>query len=209
MGSSIFFKYPPDFNFGGKKVLNAGCGFSKFMKPNIVNLDAFDNCKPNAVADLNGPLPFADETFDLVIANHIMEHLTNFWGCFNEFSRVLKTGGRLEIWVPADGSDSQLGFRDHVRIVNLCSFYGTDGTSRGIGNAWAQNELEKYEPCRYMRINHVKKNLMPKRWLKWSPKFIQSFAMEHLRNTIFESGYFFDKISKGDLNINEYGNNTI
>ena len=204
MGSSVFFKYAPDFDFAGKKVLNAGCGFSKFIKKNVVNLDAFDTCKPDVLADLNKPLPFADETFDHVIANHIMEHLDNFWGAFNELSRVLKTGGELEIWVPGDGSDSQLGFRDHVRIVNMCSFYGTEGTSRGIGNAWAQAELNKNEPCRYMKIQCVQKHLQPKWWIQKAPTFVQMWMIEHLRNITFESGYFFRKLSKGELE-DEYG----
>lgn len=208
MGSSIFFKYPPDHSFGGKKVLNAGCGFAKFLKPNITNLDAFDTCKPDIKADLNKKLPIPDETYDIVLANHIMEHLSNFWGCFNELSRVLKTGGTLEIWVPGDGSDSQLGFRDHVRIVNLCSFYGTEGTSRGVGNAWAQNELNKLEPCRYMKVQHVQKHLMPKKWIKHAPEWVQRWMIDHLRNITFESGYFFKKLAKGELQ-DEYGHKPI
>lgn len=208
MGSSVFLKYSPDYDFGGKKVLNAGCGFSKFMKPNIVNLDAFDTCKPDVVADLNGKLPFEDQTFDYIIANHIMEHLENFWGAFNELSRVLKTGGTLEIWVPGDGSDSQLGYRDHVRVVNHCSFYGVEGTSRGIGNAWAQNELNKLPPARYMKYDKVIKHLLPKKWLKYSPHWLQNWCMEHLRNTVFESGYFFRKLAEGELK-HEYGHKAV
>ena len=101
MGSSIYFKYPHYHTFGEKKVLNLGCGFAKFKSPNVTNVDAFDICKPDLVHDLNVmPLPFEDNSFDLILANHIFEHLPKWWDCFNECARVLKPCGRLEVYVP-------------------------------------------------------------------------------------------------------------
>lgn len=54
------------------------------------------------VADASKRLPFPDNTFDVVYASHILEHIP--WydtrRVLAEWARVVKKGGRLEIWVP-------------------------------------------------------------------------------------------------------------
>jgi len=54
------------------------------------------------VADATRPLPFANETFDVVFASHILEHTPWFAleATLSEWSRVLKRNGQLEVWVP-------------------------------------------------------------------------------------------------------------
>lgn len=47
-----------------------------------------------AIADAH-LLPFEKETFDLVIANHVLFYLDDLAGVFEEIRRVLKKGGRL------------------------------------------------------------------------------------------------------------------
>lgn len=46
-------------------------------------------------------LPFADQTFDRIIASEILEHVPNDIGVMAELFRVLKPGGRLAATVPA------------------------------------------------------------------------------------------------------------
>ena len=46
-------------------------------------------------------LPFADNTFDRIIASEVMEHLTNDAGAMAELTRVLKPGGVMAVTVPA------------------------------------------------------------------------------------------------------------
>jgi SAM-dependent methyltransferase len=46
-----------------------------------------------AEADLNGPLPFSDASFDVVVSNQVIEHLTNTDGFVSEIARVLSPGG--------------------------------------------------------------------------------------------------------------------
>ncbi len=56
-----------------------------------------------AVTQLNieqDALPFADEFFDVVIANQILEHTKELFFIFSEVSRVLKKGGIFVIGVP-------------------------------------------------------------------------------------------------------------
>ena len=46
-------------------------------------------------ADLDELLPFADDTFDLVYANFVVEHLARPERAFSEWRRVLRPGGTL------------------------------------------------------------------------------------------------------------------
>ena len=55
------------------------------------------------VDDVNleqSPLPFANDSFDVVIGSHILEHLTNSQQAFADWYRVLKPGGLMLIGVP-------------------------------------------------------------------------------------------------------------
>jgi SAM-dependent methyltransferase len=52
--------------------------------------------------DAAGPLPFSDDTFDVVYASHVLEHIPWYQTSriLSEWARVLQRGGWLEIWVP-------------------------------------------------------------------------------------------------------------
>lgn len=52
-------------------------------------------------ADLElAPLPWPDESFDVVVVNQVFEHLKNVWLPMAEVARVLKPGGHLVFSVP-------------------------------------------------------------------------------------------------------------
>lgn len=54
------------------------------------------------IADATKSLPFPSGTFDIVFASHVLEHTPWFRldQTIEEWVRVLKPGGQLEIWVP-------------------------------------------------------------------------------------------------------------
>lgn len=54
------------------------------------------------VADASKKLPFADGTFSLVYASHILEHIPWYQvdKAFAEWARIIKPDGMLEIWIP-------------------------------------------------------------------------------------------------------------
>jgi SAM-dependent methyltransferase len=55
-------------------------------------------------ADLNDDFPLADNTFDVVIAMMVVEHLFDPFHSFQEIRRITRPGGRIFINVPNIGS---------------------------------------------------------------------------------------------------------
>lgn len=69
-------------------------------------------------------LPFADDTFDLITALDVIEHLDNDVKGFSEICRVLKTGAPAVIYVPAfmalwGPNDDQSGHKRRYRLPEL------------------------------------------------------------------------------------------
>lgn len=84
---------------GNIKRLNLGCG--SFKKEGYINVDCYDYLNPDVTHDLNKfPYPFDEGTFDLIEADHVLEHLNDPFGAMRELRRILKVGGRLIIKVP-------------------------------------------------------------------------------------------------------------
>ena len=50
--------------------------------------------------DITGPFPYSDETFDLVIAVEVTEHILDHENFFSEINRILKPGGKLYVSTP-------------------------------------------------------------------------------------------------------------
>lgn len=83
-------------------------------------------------------LPFASHSFDMVVANHILEHIKNDHLALSEMYRVLKPGGIAVLQVPLTGPGlphveqpelptpaqaiALYGQPDHVRIYSLQSW---------------------------------------------------------------------------------------
>lgn len=81
------------------KKLNLGCG--EFKKKGYVNLDINRNVKPDVVHDLGKfPYPFTDNYFDLVEADHVLEHTEDPFRVMKELCRITKPNGALTIKVP-------------------------------------------------------------------------------------------------------------
>ena len=96
----------------GQRLLDAGCGrYLKFSKElsdtaHVVGIDLestleTDNRKmPFGVRGDLGHLPFASESFDMVISRSVVEHLDDPPQVFREFNRVLRPGGKVVIVTP-------------------------------------------------------------------------------------------------------------
>tara|TARA_B100000886_G_scaffold182415_1_gene125150 strand:- start:181 stop:933 length:753 start_codon:yes stop_codon:yes gene_type:complete len=111
--------------------------FSKFKSFTHWNYTTTDLQSP--LADIKADicdLPFENNTYDLILCNHVLEHISNDHMAMQELFRVLKTGGTLIAQVPIEENRSTtfednnikdkkkrteiFGQYDHVRV------YGTD-----------------------------------------------------------------------------------
>jgi len=81
------------------KKLNLGCGV--FPKTGYINVDISPRSKADVVHDLTiFPYPFEDESFGIIEADHVLEHLQDVFAAMRELHRILKRGGRLVVRVP-------------------------------------------------------------------------------------------------------------
>jgi SAM-dependent methyltransferase len=172
-------KYPKDSTFNGQSVLNVGCSDSFYPSPNVINLDIESKEGVNCVHDLTQlPLPFSDNTFDFILANHVLEHIPKWTETFKDLIRILKVGGILEVWVPADGSSLQLGDIGHINVINNFSF----------PPILLQNKV-----CILGTGVHVLYNSPLNKWI---PVRVLEFMAEHLRNVAMETRFCFKKIKE-------------
>jgi len=101
------------FPGGGHSILDVGTSSGNFMEVAIrhgwkaVGLEPFPNdvarCREKGLDVMLGlaeSLPYPDNTFDVVHASHVFEHLENPLAAAKEAWRVLKPGGLLFIEVP-------------------------------------------------------------------------------------------------------------
>ncbi len=96
----------------GRRILDAGCGsgpLSAALRDKGAAVAGFDASAAMVdlarqrlgddgdvrVADLGGPLPFADDEFDDVVASLVLHYVEDWGGALAELRRVLKSGGRL------------------------------------------------------------------------------------------------------------------
>ena len=58
----------------------------------------------DVVVQAGAPLPFDDESFDLILASSVFEHDAAFWVTFVEMCRKVKSGGYVYINAPSNGT---------------------------------------------------------------------------------------------------------
>ena len=140
--------------------------YKKFKKFNHWSYTTLDLYSPLAdyKADLCA-LPFEDETYELVLCNHVLEHITNDRKAMEEIHRVLKPGGTAILQVPLDENrlktfeDDSItdpvertlifGQYDHVRIYGQ-DYYkrlkevGFEATPIDLGSKISKEEYIKF-----------------------------------------------------------------
>ena len=167
-----------------KAILNVGCGLN--MLPGAVNIDLYG--EPDIRWDLNvTPWPFEDNSFHHIQAFHILEHLTNWWGAFEECARVLAPYGTLELRMPHESSTTAQCYRDHLNVFSLASFHGIENFGYG-NNAWAK-EFTNTVPLAF-----IDSKLVPFKKYQWMIRFcpqVLNFCAAHFRNFIWEQRYYF------------------
>lgn len=129
---------------GSKRLLHfapENCLEKRFKEVRHLEYMTADLHRPNVMWRMNiERIPFGDNSFDAVIANHVLEHVENDLQAMNEILRVLKPSGWAILQVPLDVHRSEtfedqrivdeqdrtryFGQHDHVRL------YGVDYPDR-------------------------------------------------------------------------------
>lgn len=86
------------------RVLDLGCGEEERLSGDVYGIEyaiPAQRGHPNLLlADLERPLPIADQSFDLIAMNQVVEHIRNLDGLFSECRRILRPGGSLILATP-------------------------------------------------------------------------------------------------------------
>lgn len=111
-----------------KKILDIGCGGRKF--PGAVGIDRVKGAGVDIVWDLDSyPWPLQDNSFDLIILQHSLEHLEDIVKAMEEIYRIGKNGGRVLIQVPFFRNLDAIKDITHKHFFTLDSIdYFIDGT---------------------------------------------------------------------------------
>ncbi len=105
----------------GKKALDVGCREghqSEWLKRRgykVTSIDIEPHYKHGKKVDANKPLPFKDDTFDLIWCSEVIEHLKVPEKTKQEFERVLKRGGEAIITTP----NSHFWIYPLLRLIGL------------------------------------------------------------------------------------------
>lgn len=194
--SQVYLKYGPDCTFQGRKVLNFGCGKCTYNAPNVLNVDAYPG-QNVVVMDLSKHLSQFGKDFDFVIANHVMEHIPNWYERFKEMAEILKPGGMIEIWVPPVSSDAAFTYLDHINRIGQASFVGVGSRNQRAGtNLAAESDYASNDVLRDLKLIKYEERPISTWWTILAPQCVMNWMSLHLRNIISEEGYTFKKEEK-------------
>ncbi len=85
---------------GTTRLLELGCGQVRRW-PGSITVDVNARSRADVVHDLNSmPYPFEDNWFDLIIGEHVIEHLQDVVSVMEELHRITRPGGIVHIEVP-------------------------------------------------------------------------------------------------------------
>ena len=117
------------------KVLDLGCGFDKKI-PSAIGVDIIPTLCTDVVCNLdNYPLPFKDNTFDLIICSHIIEHITDVVKFMNEIHRIAKPGAIVKGMTPHFSSPYSFADPTHKHHFTYRTF---DFFSLNLDKDWSK-----------------------------------------------------------------------
>lgn len=82
----------------GKAIYDLGCGTHKTL-PEAIGVDLYKTPEPSLIASLD-ELPIKDDTADILISRHSLEHMLDPIKTLQEWWRVLKPAGQAIIVLP-------------------------------------------------------------------------------------------------------------
>ncbi|HEY8379064.1 MAG TPA: class I SAM-dependent methyltransferase, partial [Nannocystis sp.] len=112
-------------------VLDIGCGGTKQI-PEAIGLDSEPGPEVDCVADLERPLPFADDSFDNIFAVHVLEHIRDLLGLMRELHRILRPSGVLHVLGPHWRFVNAVADPTHCRLLDVQTFKYFCGEKPGV-----------------------------------------------------------------------------
>lgn len=101
--------------------LNIGSGYKRYE--GFINIDADPNCNPDYLINLDDKnliLPFPDNTVEVIIAHHILEHIgEGYFRLLQELYRVCKPDAIIDIRVPHPNHEVYLNDPTHKRPITV------------------------------------------------------------------------------------------
>lgn len=174
---------------GQCRAVQLGSGMGTVL-PNVVNVDINPTTSPDIICDLNAKgFPLKENSFDMVVAISLLEHLNDFFSAMGEIHRIAKPGASVHILVPHFSSAAAFIDPTHQQFLSARSCdYFIEGT-----------EIEKsygfYLPYRYrMKKRYIELagiwNYLPP--LRWLADMRTAFWEEHLCFLIRGKGVYWE-----------------
>lgn len=142
----------------GLSALDAGCrrgSQTKILKEKGYKVTSIDIVKlfhEAQVVDLNKPLPFPDNSFDLIYCSEVLEHLADPFFTVKEFNRVLKPSGNMVITTP----------NSYCLIFKLLSYLG-----------FPPNKIQKKDHIQFFSVEDILRLFPSSKIYGFFPLFIK------------------------------------
>lgn len=154
--------------FEGQRIIDVGCGHNK--TPGCVGLDRrhSDHWTPERQCDIDHdltqfPWPIEDNSYDLVICQHCIEHLPDTVKTLEEMNRITRPGGKVFLETPHYTWFEAYRHYEHFHMFSFQSFdyflkgnahYATDFTyadkgiffddlTNALGIGWLANRFSR------------------------------------------------------------------
>ena len=131
----------------------------------VVNVDINPATSPDVLCDLNGCFPFRDNTFQMLVAISLLEHLNDFVAAMGEIHRIARPGATVHILVPHFSSAAAFVDPTHRQFLSAraCDYF--------IAKTDIERDYGFYRPYRfsmikrYVELAGIWNYLPPLRWL--------------------------------------------
>jgi len=162
----------------GKIYLNLGCGNT--YKRAWINVDCNKDVKADIYADFTKKLPFKNNSVDVVLLDHVLEHIPSdkYFGFIDELYRICKSNAKIEIYVPHYSGMYALKHPTHYKYFGIGSMdlFRPEPVFNGERYCKARFELLE-EKLIFWHHNLVNFNFLSKIPLNWLFNFSRGWQL--------------------------------
>ena len=163
---------------GGKikdfTILDVGCGNGQiseyFMHKNTVYGVDVEDKRNDTASEFQFSLiedeilPFEEDTFDIVVSHHVIEHVNDQSKHLSEINRVLKNNGCVYLGCPNKGSpfmaghvgnSSVLNWKEAIQLFDKANFYWEECYTKLLSNPekyFCELKIGKYIPTFLIKL---------------------------------------------------------